>query len=91
MGTMVDKLYQFDCEALCSEQASVATLQGINIIDTWHCRLGHANEQCIKSMAYKQLAAGIKLPKHTKLSFCEGCIAGKMKRQPFKSVGEIRS
>ena len=29
---MVDKLYQLDCEALNSEQASVATSQGINII-----------------------------------------------------------
>ena len=91
MGTMVDKLYQLDCEALCSEQASVATSQVVNITDIWHYRLGHANEQCIKSMAYKKLAAGIRLPKHAKLSFCEGCIAGKMKRQPFKLVGEIRS
>ena len=42
-------------------------------------------------MAHKELAIGIKLPKCAKLSFCEGCIAGKMKRKPFKSVGEIRS
>ena len=42
-------------------------------------------------MSYKKLATGIKLPKRAKLSFCEGCIAGKMKRKPFKAVGEIRS
>ena len=37
------------------------------------------------------MATGINLPKQTKLSFCEGCVAGKMKRAPFKPVGEIRS
>ena len=42
-------------------------------------------------MANKKLATGIRLPKSAKLSFCEACIAGKIKRQPFKSVGEIRS
>ena len=91
MGTMVDKLYQLDCEALCSEQATYATSQTDDITDVWHYRLGHANEQCIKSMANKKLATGIRLPKCAKLSFCEACIAGKMKRQPFRSVGEIRS
>ena len=42
-------------------------------------------------MAYKKLATGIRLRKQARLSFCEGYIAGKMKRNPFKSVGEIRS
>ena len=55
MGTMVDKLYQLDYEALCSQQSSVATSQLVSIIDNWHYRLGHANEQCIKSIAYKKL------------------------------------
>ena len=59
MGTMVDKL---DCEALCSEWATFATSQTDNITDVWHYRLGHANEQCIKSMANKRLATGIRLP-----------------------------
>ena len=91
MGTMVHKPYLLDCEALCSEQATYATLQTDDITDIWPYRLGHANEQCIKSMANKKLATGIRLPKCAKLSFCEACIARKMKRQPFKSVGEIRS
>ncbi len=42
-------------------------------------------------MSNKKLATGIKLPKRARLSFCEGCIAGKMKRKTFKAVGEIRS
>ena len=33
----------------------------------------------------------VKIQKTAKLSFCEGCVEGKMHRQPFKPVGEIRS
>ena len=91
MGTLVDKLYQLDCEAILSEAATLVNAQKDNNFDVWHFRLGHASEQCIKNMSYKKLATGIKLPKRAKLSFCEGCIAGKMKRKPFKAVGEIRS
>ena len=90
MGSLVNKLYQLDCEVLRSEQVSLAASQD-NEVDVWHFRLGHASEQCIKNMAYKKLATGIRLRKQARLSFCEGCIAGKMRRNPFKSVGEIRS
>ena len=34
---------------------------------------------------------GIYIEKITELSFCEGCLAGKMCRKPFPTVGEIRS
>ena len=42
MGTVVDKLYQLDCEAVCSEQASVAIVKiaKFNEADIWHFRLG---------------------------------------------------
>ena len=94
MGTMIDKLYQLDCEVVPSaEAATLATKSRArdSNLDMWHYRLGHANEQTIKNMAYKQLALGITLPKQAQLSFCEGCVAGKMTRKPFRSVGEIRS
>ena len=29
--------------------------------------------------------------KRAELSFCEGCVEGKMQRKPFKPMGEIRS
>ena len=92
MGTMVDKLYQLDCEVIPSaEAATLATKSRDSNLDVWHYRLGHASEQTIKNMAHKQLASGITLPKQAQLSFCEGCVAGKMTRKPFRSVGEIRS
>jgi len=68
---LVDALYQLDCEAILCEQVSLATTQKGNDIDAWHFRLGQAREQCIKNMAYKELATGIRLPKQAKLSFCK--------------------
>ena len=91
MGRMVDKLYQLDCEVIHSETATLATKSCESPLDIWHYRLGHANEQTIKDMAHKQLVTGIILPKQAQLSFCEGCITGKMTRLPYRSVGEIRS
>ena len=91
MGTMVNKLYQLDCVAEPSEMATLASAQQDDRLDTWHYRLGHASEQCVKNMAYGKLATGIRLPKRVRLSFCEACIAGKMQRKPFPALREIRS
>lgn len=33
---------------------------------------------------------GINIKKMTELSFCEGCLVGKMCRKPFPAVGDIR-
>ena len=38
-----------------------------------------------------QCSPNVKLPNSGTLSFCEGCVEGKIQRKPFKSVGEIRS
>ena len=59
MGTMVNKLYQLDCVAEPSEMATLASAQQDDRLDTWHYRLGHASEQCVKNMAYGKLATGI--------------------------------
>ena len=37
------------------------------------------------------MVTGLKGPKSEYLSFCEGCIDGKICRSPFKPVGAIRS
>ncbi len=39
----------------------------------------------------KELVTGVKMPRKMKLSFCEGCVEGKMHCMPFKPVGEIHS
>ena len=83
MASLTGKLYHLHCKLVSSipEQASAACELEV---DLWHQRLGHLNAQHLKDIAQKELATGIKLPKETTLSFCKGCVEGKMHR---KSVG----
>ena len=74
MGTLVDNLYWFDCEAVHTEAANLTTTPEDSSLDVWNFRLWHASEQSIKDMAYKRLATGIRLLKWVKLWFCEGCM-----------------
>ena len=90
MGSLVDKLYHLDCEPVSVEHASV-TCEQRKDVNLWHQRLGHLNERRLNDIAKKELATGIELPKMTRMSFCEGCVEGKMHRKPFKSVGDVRS
>ncbi len=90
MGSLVDKLYQLDCKPVPMEHVSIASEQG-NDVDLWHQRLGHLNGQRLKEIIQKELVTGVEMSKTAKLSFCEGCVEGKMHRKPFKPVGEIRS
>ena len=90
MGSLVDKLYELDCELNPTEYASAACEQRSEM-DLWHQRLGHLNGQQLPDIAQKQLATGITLPKTMRLSFCEGCVEGKMHWTPFKSADGYHS
>ena len=90
MGSLIDKLYQLDCEPAVGERASAACEQRKDA-DLWHQRLGHLNGQQLDEIVRKELATGIKFPKTTRLSFCEGCVEGKMHRKPFKSRRDSHS
>ena len=91
-GRLVDKMYQLDCCIIPSkpERASVAQNQ-TSKADLWHQRLGHVHGNQLKQMAKKKLVNGMDYPLDAELSFCEGCIEGKMHRKSHKPVGEIRS
>ena len=90
IGSLVDKLYQLDCEPVTSERATVVSEQGHDM-DLWHQRLGHLGRQRLQETISKQLVNGMNVSKTAKLSFCEGCIEGKMHRKPFAPVGKIGS
>ena len=89
-GVLRGKLYYLECEAASMEQASLASQQ-TRESDIWHQRLGHINKQQLQQIINDELATGIHIPKATDLSFCEGCVEGKMHRKLFKPVGGIRS
>ena len=86
MGFLNGKLYHLKCEVVAgNENASLASDE-LSDIDLWHQRLGHLNRQQLNTLVNQSLASGIKLSTNSKLSFCEGCVEGKMQRKPFKPV-----
>ena len=92
IGSLVDKLYYLICESVTQEYASIATGSEVkNKADLWHQRLGHLNENQLREMVSQDLVKGVKIPKSTRISFCEKCVEGKMSKQPYKPVAEIHS
>lgn len=87
MGSLVEKLYQLDCESVIQEQVSIASQMG-NRTDPWHQRLGHVSEQVLKEIVSRDLVKGMEVKKLEGLSICE---KRKIYRKPFKSVGGIQS
>lgn len=80
MGTLVGRMFHLDCESVVSIAAVTS--------DIWHQRLGHLNESTLAQISKDDR---IDVQINNKLSFCEGCIEGKMSRNPHHSLGEIRS
>ena len=92
VGSLVDKLCHLKCESVTQECTSIATGSEVkNKADLWHQRLGHLNEYQLREMVSLDLVKGVKIPRSTRISFCEKYIEGKMSKQPYKPVGEIRS
>lgn len=87
-GTMCGNMYKLDCSV--SHQASVAENK-IKDIDLWHRRLGHISGETLEKMSKLGVVKGLTLKDKEEPSFCEGCICGKITRQPGKPVGEIRT
>ena len=90
MGSLKDKMYLLNCEPVLHEHVSVAS-ENENNTDLWHQRLGHLSGSLIKKIISNELVTGVEIPKRAELSFCEGCMEGKMHWKPYKPVGEIRS
>ena len=88
-SSLVDKLYQLDCEHVPVECAMMACEQ--SDINLWHQCLGHLSGQWLKDTVQKEIVTGVKFPKGAGLSFCEGYVEGKMHRKQYRPVGEIRS
>ena len=89
MGTLLDKMYQLNCESLRNNQRALVVVN--NEADLWHQRLGHLHEKGLQKCIDKGYLNGSTVTKINRLSFCEGCVAGKFDRKPFVAVGEIRS
>ena len=56
--------------------------------ELWHCRYGHLNESDVNKLAKKNMVEGMKVNDKSKSNStvgdkCEGCILGKMTKNPF--------
>ena len=85
-GSLTGELYQLQCEVIADEESASVASDDLPEADLWHRRLGHLNRQQLGTFVSQGLASGIKLSPASKLSFCEGCVEGKMQRKPFKPV-----
>lgn len=86
MGSLAGKLYHLRCEVISGKENASMVSEDLPEVDLWHQRLGHLNQQQLNTLVDRGLASGIKLSTTSKLSFCEGCIEGKMQRKPFKPL-----
>ena len=78
MGSLSGKLYQLKCEVMTGKENAPMMSEDLPKVDLWHQRLGHLNRQQLNTLADRGLASGIKQSTTSKLSFCEGCVEGKM-------------
>ena len=76
-----------DC-TLADDRAYLSQSARIPSLDTWHCRLGHVNNQAILDMVTKGLAEGMPIDLSNHPPVCTCCILGKQKRNSVPKVRE---
>ena len=91
MGFVAGKLYHLKCEVITDEESTSIVSEDLPEVDLWHQRLGHLNGQQLNTLVERGLASGIKLSATSELSFCEGCVEGKMQRKPFEPLTHQQS
>ena len=82
MGYLEGKLYHLKCEVVAGKETASMVSGDLSDVDLWHQRLGHLNRQQLNTLVNRGLASGITLSTTSKLSFCEGCVEGKMQCKP---------
>ena len=82
MGSLVDKIYQIDCQVAITTDTAYISAESSQSSDLWHQCLGHVHELRLKKCLENESVQGINIKKMTELSFCKGCLAGKMCRKP---------
>lgn len=64
-------------KSFMTDSAFLSQSVHIPTVDTWHCRLGHVNNQSILYMATKGLADGMPIDLSSSPPVCKTCILGK--------------
>jgi hypothetical protein len=91
------RIYKLNLAGVPPAQARIADASGtddafiasrIPSIETWHRRLGHANNHAIIQLATKGLATGMPVDLSTMPGACDACVKGKQTRTHVPSVRE---
>jgi hypothetical protein len=87
-GTAIaTNLYKLDCKTIDSVLSTTIPTR-IPSLQTWHCRLSHANYQVVIDMAQHQPCSGMCIDLSCLPSSCESCILGKQVCSPIPKVWE---
>ncbi|XP_067945000.1 uncharacterized protein [Watersipora subatra] len=84
MGSPANKLFSLDCVQTETRYANTASTE------IWHHRLVHVNDSNLKKLNKGNIVCATSLPAMN-ISFCEDCAEGKMTREPFQPVGDIKA
>lgn len=87
LGSRIGKtLYQLDITAKIKPNYSMFASSPIADIQTWHERLGHTDMKVVRKMGTSKHILGMAIkPDDRKMpSYCNGCLLGKMHKQPFQ-------
>lgn len=93
VGCPHGKLFELQCDVESADTVAIANGKSDVIpstcseMDLWHRRLAHVNGQLLSRIVKGNLIDGVKVSKPGELSFCEGCVQGKLTRKPFKATG----
>jgi hypothetical protein len=74
------KLYALTLHSATADHAF--TVHGSPNLETWHCRLGHANYQSLWDMVKKGTLTGAPISSVLRLPKCDACILGKQTKTP---------
>ena len=58
--------------------------------DVWHRRYGHLNEQSLKKLVADGMVTGLQFDTSKILSFCKGCVEGKLHKSSFPKHSATR-
>ena len=82
VGRICGKQFELQSDIVGADSAAIASSE-LTEVDLWHRQLANVNSQLLLACIMKDnLVSCVKVVKPGELSFCEGCLQGKMARKP---------
>ena len=82
---------QYELGGFVVKNQEVSIAEITSDLELWHQRLGHVNQETIKTMSSKDIIKDLHVEKDSKIDFCESCTLGKQTREQFPKTGGTRA